>query len=70
MMEAGHWKRVRALADDRLRANPNDAFALYLSSKVAASFGDLEKGLSRTQRAVSLDPHNPDYLAQLALHVL
>jgi tetratricopeptide (TPR) repeat protein len=66
IMEAGHWKRVRALADDRLRADPNDAFALYLSSKVAASFGDLEKGLSRAQRAVSLDPHNADYLAQLA----
>jgi cytochrome c-type biogenesis protein CcmH/NrfG len=65
-MDSGHWKRARTLVDARLHSNPNDATALYLSSKVAASFGDLEKGLILAQRAVSLDPHSPDYLAQLA----
>ena len=66
LMESGHWKRARTLVETRLHANPNDASALYLSSKVAASFGDLEKGLALAQRAVALQDHNPDYLAQLA----
>ena len=69
-MDAGHWKRARILVDARLKANPNDARTLYLASKVAASFGDLEKGLALAQRAVSVDPHNPDFLAQIAeMHV-
>jgi hypothetical protein len=38
LMDSGHWKRARTLVDARLRANPNDAIALYLASKVAASF--------------------------------
>ncbi len=65
-MEDGHWKRARQLVDVRLRANPSDAFALYLSSKVSASFGNLEKGLASAERSVALEGHNPDYLAQLA----
>ncbi len=66
LMTEGHWKRARQLVDERLRDHPNDALALFLSSKVAASFGDLEKGLTLAQRAVSLEQHNASYLAQLA----
>lgn len=54
----------------RLHANPKDAFALYLSSKVWASFGNLDKGLECAEEAVALEPHSPDFLSQLAeMHV-
>src|SRR5271165_128432 len=66
MMDMGHWKRARQLVDLRLRANPNDAFALYLWSKVQSSFNQPDNAVASAERAVALEPHNPDYLAQLA----
>lgn len=65
-MEDGHWKRARQAVDAGLRTNPNDSRLLYLSSKVWASFGNLEKALSCAERAVSAEPRNPDFLSQLA----
>ena len=34
LVESGHWKRLRAMAEPRLAANPNDAEAAYLLSRV------------------------------------
>ena len=70
LMKAGHWKRARQLVEARLNANPRDAFALYLSSKVYASFGNLEKALDQAQKAVAMESRNPDFLSQAAeVHV-
>lgn len=66
LMDDGHWKRARQVVDARLKSNPQDARALYWSSKVQASFGNLERGLSAAERAAEIEPRNPDFLAQLA----
>ena len=70
LMDAGHWKRARQMVEARLNANPRDAFALYLSSKVQASFGNLEKALDQAQKAVAMESKNADFLSQSAeIHV-
>lgn len=66
LMEAGHYKRARALLAVRLRANPNDAYARYLESKVKQSFGDLPGAIAEAERSVALEPHNADFHGQLA----
>lgn len=66
MMDDGHWKHVRQIVDARLRSEPNSARWLYLSSKVWASFGNLDRALATAERAVEAGPRNPDYLSQLA----
>ena len=65
-MDLGHWKKVRQSVDAGLRANPNQPQLLYYSSKVEASFNNLEKALVYAERAVNAQPRSPDYLAQLA----
>jgi tetratricopeptide (TPR) repeat protein len=66
LIDAGHWKRARQSINARLRANSNDAFALYLSSKIEASFGNLEHALELAERSVALEPHSSDSLSQAA----
>jgi tetratricopeptide (TPR) repeat protein len=66
LMDAGHYKRARTLLEVRLRANPNDAYARFLESKVKESFGDLPGAIVSAERAVALEPHNVDFHAQLA----
>jgi tetratricopeptide (TPR) repeat protein len=65
-MEAGHWKRLRQLADDKLKADPNDAQAHLWLSKIKSSFGDHYGALAEAERAVALSPNNPGSHAQLA----
>src|SRR5262249_52695845 len=66
LMESGHYKRARALLEVRLKANPNDAYARYLESKIKQSFGDLPGAIAAAERAVALEPHNADFHGQLA----
>jgi tetratricopeptide (TPR) repeat protein len=66
LMEAGHYKRARAVVAARLRANPSDSYALFLESKIQQSFGDFPGAIASAERAVALEPHNADYHAQLA----
>src|SRR5882672_5937024 len=66
LMEAGHYKRARTLVGARLRANPNDSYALFLESKIKQSFGDFPGAIASAERAVALEPHNANYHAQLA----
>jgi tetratricopeptide (TPR) repeat protein len=66
LMEAGHYKRARAVVAARLRTNPNDSYALFLESKIKQSFGDFPGAIVSAERAVALEPHNADYHAQLA----
>jgi len=65
-MESGHYKRARTLVEARLHNFPNDAYALYLQSKIRQSFGDLPGALASAQRAVALEPHNAGFHGQLA----
>ena len=66
LMEAGHWKRLRQMTDEKLKANPNDGQAHLWLSKIKSSFGDHYGALAEAERAVALDPNNPGSHAQLA----
>ena len=66
LIEAGHYKRARAVLAARLQENPNDAYALYLTSKDKQSLGDLRGATAAAEKAVALDPRSADFHAQLA----
>jgi tetratricopeptide (TPR) repeat protein len=66
LAEAGHWKRVRAIVEPRVKTNPNDAQALWLLARVKEAFGDREGALPLAERAVALDGRNANYHVQLA----
>ncbi|HEV8383258.1 MAG TPA: tetratricopeptide repeat protein [Candidatus Acidoferrales bacterium] len=66
LVEADHWKRARAALEPRVQANPNDAKALYLLSKVRVKYGDLDGAISLAEKAVALDGRSAEYQWQLA----
>ena len=66
LAEAGHWKRVRSIVERQLAANPHDAQAACLLSRVKLAFGDLEGALKYAQQAVALEDGNSNCQFQLA----
>ena len=66
LIEAGHWKRARAIVEPRVAANPRDAQAVWLLSRIKLAFGDLDGALVPAQQAVALEDGNSDYHLQLA----
>jgi tetratricopeptide (TPR) repeat protein len=66
LIDAGHWKRARAILEPRLAANPRDAQAAYLLSQTKLAFGDLDGALKSAQQAVALEDGNSNYHFQLA----
>jgi hypothetical protein len=66
LIDAGHWKRARPIAEQRYQANPNDAEAAYLLSEVKIAFGDLEGALALAEKAVALAPKDSRFHRQLA----
>jgi tetratricopeptide (TPR) repeat protein len=66
LIEAGHWKRARAILEPRVAANPRDAQAAYLLSQTKVAFGDLDGALKSAQQAVALEDGNSNYHFQLA----
>jgi tetratricopeptide (TPR) repeat protein len=66
LIEAGHWKRARAILEPRLAANPRDAQAACLLSRIKLAFGDLEGALKTARQAVALEDGNSKYHFQLA----
>jgi tetratricopeptide (TPR) repeat protein len=66
LIQAGHWKRARAIVEPRAAANPRDAQAAWLLSRIKLAFGDLDGALVPAQQAVALEDGNSDYHLQLA----
>ena len=66
LADAGHWKRARAIVEPRLAANPRDAQAASLLSRIELAFGDLDGALKSAQQAVGLEDGNSNYHFQLA----
>jgi len=66
LIEAGHWKRARAIVEPRVAANPRDAQAVWLLSRIKLAFGDLDGALVPAQQAVALEDGSSDYHLQLA----
>jgi tetratricopeptide (TPR) repeat protein len=66
LIEAGHWKRARALVGSLLSANPNDAAAVWWMARIKLEYGDLEGALPLAEKAVALDGRNASYRGFLA----
>ena len=66
LAEHGHWKRLKALVEPRAAANPNDAEAQWLLSRVRMAFRDFDGALAPAEKAVALDGGNVEYHWQLA----
>jgi len=54
------------LVEARLEFDPNDVRALYLAANSLISLGDFDRGLEWTQRALSIEPHEPMLLYNVA----
>ncbi len=65
-IEAGHWKRARALVEPRLRESPNDPLASFLLSQINFAFGHKEAPLDLAEKAVALAPNVAKFHRQLA----
>ncbi len=66
LIEAGHWKKARAIVESRLSQNPNDALANFLLSQIRNAFGDYTTPLPLAQKAVALDGRVAKYHRQVA----
>ena len=61
LLQAGHIKRLRAWAEPRVAANPNDARASYYLASAKEELGDLDRALPLAEKALSLDASNASY---------
>jgi tetratricopeptide (TPR) repeat protein len=66
LVENGHFKRARDLAEAAYRAHPQDARAAYLLAEVRNAFGEYDEALKYAELAVRLDPKNAEYRRELA----
>lgn len=66
LMGGGHWKRLRAVIEPRVKANPNDAQGTFLLSNVRQAYNDIDGAFALAEKAVALDAKNADYRCQLA----
>src|ERR1051326_9528951 len=56
LMQNGHWKRARVLAEAGYNTHPNDARAAWLLSRVRHQFQDGDDGVKYAEPAIRLDP--------------
>ena len=56
LIQAGHWKRARAMLEPQVKAHPQDARACYLLAQVKMALRDLDGALTLAQRAAEIDP--------------
>ena len=66
LMDSGHHKRVRAIAEPLYRDHPNDPEALWMMSFVKLTWGDHKAALELAEKAVAAVPQNPRYRLGLA----
>jgi len=61
LIQAGHWKRARAILEPHVKAHPQDPRGCYLLAEVKMSFEDLAGALPLAQHAVDLGGMNADF---------
>lgn len=66
LLEAGHYRKASAAAEERLKSNAGDAEANYALSVVKYKSGDLEGALLPGEKAVALNPKDAEYHSHLA----
>jgi TolB-like protein/Tfp pilus assembly protein PilF len=59
-------RRGVVVAEQRLRASPEDARALYMGANGLVALGERERGLEWVERALTLDPDEPMVLYNVA----
>lgn len=65
LIERGAYRKARVIVEPRL-AQPGDAEARFLMSKIALAIGDKKAALSYAEQAVAADGKSADYHLQLA----
>ena len=65
LIQAGHWKRARAILEPQIKAHPEDPKIAYLLVQVKAAFKDFDGALPLAQHAVELDGRNSNYHLKL-----
>jgi tetratricopeptide (TPR) repeat protein len=66
LINNGHWKRARSLAEEVFRAKPNDARANYWMARVRRQFKILGEAEKYAAAAVHFDPKVSSYHRELA----
>lgn len=66
LIEKGHFKRARALAEQRFRSDPKDPETLWLMSCVKQAWKDYGSAIDSAEKAVAADPKSPRYHMRLA----
>lgn len=65
LIENGHWKRAREMAEAAYRVQPNDARTNYLLGRVRHEFRKFDDAVKYGETAVRLDPKSSDFHRQL-----
>lgn len=68
LMEQGHWKQMRTIAQTRLKTSADDPEANYLMGSVLLKWGDSAAAMPYAEKAVARAAQSPDYhwlLAQI-----
>lgn len=60
LVEDGHWRKAKAIVDQRETAGQNDPRFLLLAAKVRFAYNDLEKAAQLAEKAALLDPKCAD----------
>ena len=64
-MKGGHFKRARALVEQRYHANPNEPEACWLLSQIRQEWHDLDAAESLAEKAAAANPKDARYHMQL-----
>jgi len=65
LMDHGHWKRARDLAEAAYKAQPNDARTVFALARVRHQFGKVDEAVKLAEAAVRLDPKTSAYHREL-----
>ncbi len=65
LIQAGHWKRARAILEPQVKEHPQDPKGSYLLAEVKAAFKDFDGALPLAQHAVDLNDKNSDFHLKL-----
>ena len=66
LLESGHYRKAKSVAEQRLKSNSNDSEAHYAISRARYKAGDLDQALPSAEKAVSLNPKDAEYHSHLA----
>ena len=61
LIDAGHYKQARALLEPKVKANPSDAEAAALLSRVKAAYGEIDRAIELGEAAVKLNGKVAEY---------